>query len=65
MTNFFRFNSSMGKEVVLNLEYLIACWDGEKEGTMVLQLDGLQEPVLVQRNFHEFVEDTFTYYDER
>ncbi len=65
MTNFYRFNSSMGKEVILNLDYLIACWDGEKEGTMVLQLDGLDEPVLVQKNFDEFIEENLTYYDER
>ncbi len=65
VTNFFRFNSSMGKEVVLNLEYLIACWEGEKADTMVLELDGLETPILVQKNFGEFVEENFTYYDER
>lgn len=65
MTGLYRFRSVMGKEVVLNLDYLIACWAGEKDGTMVLQLDGLAEPVLVQRNFDEFIEEHFTYYDER
>ena len=65
MTSFFRFNSAMGKEVVLNLDYLIACWDGEKDGTMVLQLDGLEEPVLVRKNLDEFIDEHFDYYDER
>ncbi len=55
----------MGKEVVLNLDYLIACWDGEKDGTMVLQLDGLEEPVLVRKNLDEFIDEHFDYYDER
>jgi len=65
VTGFYRFNASMGKGVVLNLEYLIACWEGEKADTMVLELDGLEEPVLVEKNFDQFVEENFTYYDER
>ncbi len=65
MTNLFRFNSSMGKEVVLNFEYLIACWDGEKPNTMVLEIDGLEAPILVNKSFQEFIDEHFDYYDER
>lgn len=64
MADLFRFETNHGP-VLLDLELVCAVWLGKEPDTTVLQLSGMEEPVAVNMNFEEFVNDWVDHTDPR
>ena len=47
MGDYIRFTTPEGESVIIDLGGMIACWDGKAHGTIVFQLAGVEEPLVV------------------
>ena len=65
MAEIARFTTTAGEDVLLDLAEMLACWEGKSPDTIVFNIAGLYEPVIVSGNFGKFVTDQITYYDCR
>ncbi len=60
-----RFTTTTGGDVLLNMGSMIACWEGKSFNTIVFNILGIDEPVVVVGDFETFIGDWLTYYDYR
>ncbi len=60
-----RFATASGKDVILELSEMIACWEGKASGTIIFHLAGIDEPIMVLVDFEDFVADFVSYHDYR
>ena len=65
MADLHRFTTTSGEDVIIDLDSMIACWEGKNKDCIVFNLIGLDDPVEVSAKFDKFVTDWLDYYDCR